>query len=67
MQSCKLLGRTIREIERINRRFLWDDKEDRASVHPVAWDMICKPKQQGDLGILTMAHINETLLAKLVW
>lgn len=39
------------EADKICRKFLWGDQEDRRKLHIVYWDMICRPKKEGGLDI----------------
>ena len=55
------------EIDRLNRNFLWGDTPDRRKVHLVKWDMVCKPKIEGGLGLKKARGQNLALLAKLGW
>lgn len=42
---------TISEIERLCCSFRWGDTEDKKHIHIVAWEDICKPKDEGGLEI----------------
>jgi hypothetical protein len=55
----------IKQLNRIIRHCLWSDrKSDSKGKSLAAWDMICKPKQKGGLGILDFKKQNEALLMK---
>lgn len=54
----------INKCRRIMRSFLWGGKEDRRSVAWVSWEVICKPKELGGLGLRDWESFNQALLGK---
>jgi hypothetical protein len=55
----------IKQLNRIIRHCLWSDrKSDSKGKSLAAWDMICKPREKGGLGILDFKKQNEALLMK---
>lgn len=65
MQSCKLPGRTIEELEKCSRDFFWGDScTQQRSTHEVSWPTICQPKAVGGLGIRPLLQVNQGLLEK---
>lgn len=64
MNSCVLQMKTLRQLKRINKSFLWDDKDCMQGIHPVSWETICKPKGEGGLDLHSLTHTNQVLLAK---
>ncbi|GJS59198.1 RNA-directed DNA polymerase, eukaryota, reverse transcriptase zinc-binding domain protein [Tanacetum coccineum] len=66
--SVFLLPATIiKEINRILKNFLWNQSENSASKAKVAWSSICRPKDQGGLGLKSLHIWNQALLTKHVW
>ncbi|GJX36031.1 RNA-directed DNA polymerase, eukaryota, reverse transcriptase zinc-binding domain protein [Tanacetum coccineum] len=57
----------INEINKLLKRFLWCQGELIKGKAKVLWDSICKPKDQGGLGLKDLHKWNETLLLKLLW
>ncbi|OMO96071.1 reverse transcriptase [Corchorus capsularis] len=55
------------KIDRVIRSFWWGHKPDEKKLHMKNWDLICKPKWQGGLGIRKTAHMNGALLGKQAW
>lgn len=57
---------TIRHsIDKIRKRFLWSGgSTNRKKYHLISWDIICSSKAQGGLGVLNLARMNTSLLAK---
>ncbi|KAK4381921.1 putative mitochondrial protein [Sesamum angolense] len=48
------------------RKFLWQGPNRRGNAK-VAWDQICKPKEEGGLGIRSMTVSNRALMLKQLW
>lgn len=63
----KLPKKTICELIRIQRNILWGGSETTKKIPWVSWGKICKPKQEGGLGIKNLELFNEVLLGKWVW
>jgi hypothetical protein len=36
-------------------------------IHMVSWDMVCRPKDKGGLGVKASSQMNQAMLAKLSW
>lgn len=53
-------------IERICRNFLWSGSINR-SFASVAWAEVCKPKNEGGLGIIDIKLWNKAAIAKHIW
>jgi hypothetical protein len=55
----------LKQVNRIIRQCLWKKRDTGTGGHSLAsWDMICKPKDKGGLGILDFRRQNEGLLMK---
>ncbi|MCI31176.1 putative ribonuclease H protein, partial [Trifolium medium] len=39
------------EIQKLQRRFIWGDTEDKKKFHAVKWETVCMPKSSGGLGL----------------
>jgi hypothetical protein len=52
----------IKQLNIIIRQCLWRDKLDTPKQSLAAWDMICKPKLKGGLGIVDFQKKNDALL-----
>jgi hypothetical protein len=61
--SLKLPPGIINQLDRILRQCLWRDK-DHPKPSLAAWEMVCKPKDNGGLGIVNFHKKNEALLLK---
>lgn len=67
MQTMDLPVSVCDKIDKINRNFVWGDMEDKKRMHLVGWHKICKPKDNGGLGIRRAKDQNLALLTKLGW
>ena len=57
----------IKELEKIFKRFMWNAGKSAKGKARVAWNVVCKPKDQGGLGIKPLRQWNEVLLISQVW
>lgn len=67
MRTCILPRATCTELDKLCRRFLWNDREDKNRIHLVAWDSICKPVEYGGLGLRKARDNNLVAMGKLAW
>ena len=56
-----------KEIDSLNRKFLWGSTDNKQKVPLVKWDMVCRPRKEGGLSFRKTADMNLALLAKLGW
>ncbi|KAL0294970.1 UNVERIFIED_CONTAM: hypothetical protein Sradi_6858100 [Sesamum radiatum] len=56
----------IKVIEQYMRTFLWKGASGSGLVN-VSWDQVCKPKEEGGLGIRRVLHMNQALILRHVW
>jgi hypothetical protein len=54
----------LNQLNRILRQCLWRDNIDTPKQSLAAWEMICKPKNKGGVGIVNFQKHNEALLLK---
>ncbi|XP_057456943.1 uncharacterized protein LOC130747902 [Lotus japonicus] len=57
----------IMEVEKIFRAFLWGKEERGKKMVWIPWNMICKSKAKGGLGLGHLAWKNKALLLKWAW
>lgn len=67
MQTTKLPASVSKEIDALNRNFLWGGSEDRRRVALVKWETMFRPKKAGGLGLRKTSDMNKALFAKLGW
>nr|XP_045086367.1 uncharacterized protein LOC120967116 [Aegilops tauschii subsp. strangulata] len=54
----------LKQLERIQRQCLWRRNRGQPAPSLAAWDLICRPKNRGGLGILNLGSQNVALLIK---
>jgi hypothetical protein len=64
MLSLRLPPAIIEVIDRARRHCLWRRKDKEKVNSLAAWDMVCKPKEKGGLGIINLKIQNTALLLK---
>lgn len=63
----KCLNSVIKRIERLQREFLWYGNSTQRKYHLIDWESICKPKEEGGLGIRPLKQMNQALWRKWLW
>jgi len=56
-----------KSIISIQRRFLWGWGKEKIPISWVSWKIICKPREEGGLGIRDILKFNVALLSKWRW
>jgi hypothetical protein len=54
-------------IKSMQRNFLWQGLTKEKKIALVSWDKLCKPKEQGGLGLRDPVIMNKVLSAKIWW
>lgn len=67
MAAFRLPSSCVKEIERLCSAFLWSGPDLNNRKEKVAWVDICKPKQEGGLGIRSLKETNLVSCLKLIW
>ncbi|GJX77241.1 RNA-directed DNA polymerase, eukaryota, reverse transcriptase zinc-binding domain protein [Tanacetum coccineum] len=57
----------INEINKLLKGFLWNQGDIAKGKAKVAWTTLCRPKDQGGLGLKNLQTWNQALLAKNIW
>ena len=57
----------IKEINRIQRNFLWEARGEEKKVAWIKWELCCNAKENGGLGVKNIDKFNKALVAKWVW
>ncbi|RVW66522.1 putative ribonuclease H protein [Vitis vinifera] len=63
----KIPASVAAKIERMQRDFLWSGVGEGKRDHLVRWDVVCKPKTIGGLGLGNISWRNLALLGKWLW
>ncbi|XP_058759850.1 uncharacterized protein LOC131633146 [Vicia villosa] len=56
-----------KEIRSLQSNFLWSGNVSKRSIHWVSWEIACKPKDKGGLGIRDVREVNRAILLKWKW
>ncbi|CAL1383991.1 unnamed protein product [Linum trigynum] len=67
MQTSVLPISLCDAIDRKVRAFVWGADEGHYKAHLVKWETICKPKEEGGLGLRSARAVNIAYLMKLGW
>lgn len=67
MTVAALSLRTITEMNRLFRRFVWGKLETDKYISFVAWGKICEPADNGGLGVRDTKIFKNSLLLKVAW
>jgi hypothetical protein len=57
----------LEKLTKIIRKFFWGGNSEKRKYHLVKWDLVCKPRQKGGLGIKNLQLFNQCLLCKWWW
>ncbi|XVF05559.1 hypothetical protein REPUB_Repub05bG0182600 [Reevesia pubescens] len=67
MQSAKLPASVTKEIDKLNRNFLWGGSDSQRKVLLLKWDLVCQSKKNRGLGLKKSGDMNTALFSKLGW
>ena len=62
-----LPGKVAKRIEKLQRDFMWNGIGGEPKMHLVNWAKVCRPLQDGGLGIRRLGNFNSALLGKWLW
>ena len=63
-----LLPKSVQlEMDQIRSNFFWQGAKEEFRYHMAKMDTICRPKNQGGLGMINTSTMNECLLVKWIW
>lgn len=54
-------------MDSIRSRFFWRGAHNKFKYHMAKWETLCRPKDQGGLGVINTMIMNECLLVKWIW
>lgn len=67
MSAFRLPSQCIQEINSICSAFLWSGPVLSPQKAKIAWVDVCKPKEEGGLGLKNLAEANKVSCLKLIW
>lgn len=56
-----------KKMDGVRSNFLWQGAEEKIRYHMAKFEMVCRPKDQGGLGIINTKIMNDCLLVKWIW
>ena len=56
-----------KKMDGIRAKFLWQGADGKFKYHMAKWEMVCRPKDQGGLGIINTRIMNDCLIVKWIW
>lgn len=65
MHALKLLAWLHKEPERAVTQSVWNSTDGGRRTHLLSWDVLCRPKERGGLGLKRAKMMNNAMLAKL--
>lgn len=67
MQVQRLPASVHKKLDRYVKRCVRGHSDTIRKTHLLRWEVLCKPKEEGGLGIKKAIGMNKALLAKLGW
>ncbi|CAL1403368.1 unnamed protein product [Linum trigynum] len=67
MQTTLLPASVCDYIDKKIRAFIWGSTEQGRKVHLIDWETICRPKEEGGLGLRDSTRTNEAYMLKIAW
>uniref|UniRef100_A0A0D3E306 Reverse transcriptase domain-containing protein n=1 Tax=Brassica oleracea var. oleracea TaxID=109376 RepID=A0A0D3E306_BRAOL len=67
MSAFRLPKQCIREINSLCSAFLWSGPVMSTQKTKIAWSDVCKPKEEGGLGLRDLEEVNKVSCLKLIW
>ena len=64
MSLFEILKEVLKKLDQYRSRFFWQGRKDKKKYCLAKWDIICRPKDQGGLGIINLQLQNKALLSK---
>ena len=63
----KISSSVVLKVEKLQRDFLWSEFGREKRDHLVSWDVVCRTKEFGGLGLRKTSLRNHALLGKMHW
>ncbi|MCH82962.1 putative ribonuclease H protein [Trifolium medium] len=67
MMTNKIPKSCLEEIQKLQRNFIWGDRDGVKKYHAIGWEMVTKPKDCGGLGLRRLEVMNQACILKLSW
>lgn len=67
LAAFRLPNSCIKELDKLFAAFLWSGPELNARKAKIAWHVVCRPKNEGRLGLRSLKDVNMVSVLKLIW
>lgn len=67
MQNNIISPKVTKQLDRMQRNFLWGSTIHQRKLHLINWALVTTPKKHGGLGIPKLKYKNLAILANLLW
>lgn len=67
INTYRLPNGCVKELEKLCSGFLWSGPDLKTTKAKLAWGEVCKPKEEGGLGIRSIKEANQVSCVKLIW
>lgn len=67
ISSFRLPGECLREIDSLCSAFMWSGPVLNPRKAKISWDIVCRPRKEGGLGLRPLKEANMVSCLKLVW
>ena len=67
MSAFRLPKQCIKEIDQLCCAFLWSGPDLSSHKAKIAWKDVCKPREEGGLGLRSLNEVNSVCCLKLIW
>ncbi|XP_058775405.1 uncharacterized protein LOC131649670 [Vicia villosa] len=67
LPAWKVSSKVVKDIRAMQRKFLWEGVVDKVGVTWVRWDIVCRSRKHGGLGVKDIGKFNKALLSKWIW
>jgi len=67
MSTIALPASILTKLDKASRDFIWGSTSKKRKQHLLSWEKVCKPKEEGGLGIKAVKEMNKALHAKVGW
>lgn len=67
LSAFRLPKACIREIDKICSAFLWSGSELNPRKAKLCWEEVCRPREEGGLGLRSLKDMNNVTILKLFW
>ncbi|KAJ6836362.1 uncharacterized protein M6B38_328180 [Iris pallida] len=61
-QSIQIPSATIRKVEALCADFIW-----RGGMHAISWDQLCRPREEGGVGLRSLHTVRKAACVKMAW